>query len=147
MKQYVYFITEAPHKVKIGIAKNPEGRLGNLRTGNPDRLTLHGYIPGGEKLETELRHRFAAEHIQLEWHYLTFRIWLYALLHRVVITPLPIGFWLVWPVMRWMRWVNDEPQPSREDIVVGAEVGGARLFVSFAFLAAMLIIIAAQFWR
>jgi hypothetical protein len=43
LEGYIYFITEIPfgNKVKIGMSKNPNKRLKQLQTGNPNKLHLH----------------------------------------------------------------------------------------------------------
>ena len=38
-------------KCKIGLSKDPEKRVRQLQTGNPDRIVLVGQVPGGRKLE------------------------------------------------------------------------------------------------
>ncbi|QYB17371.1 hypothetical protein PV-S19_0007 [Pacmanvirus S19] len=52
---YLYFITELPFnsKVKIGISKNPEKRLKQLQTGNPNKLIIYHTIKSPDYKELE----------------------------------------------------------------------------------------------
>jgi hypothetical protein len=67
---YVYVIRGPDGPVKIGVAKRPITRLKTLQTGNPHRLRLLLVVPGSEKLESLLHHRFAANRVaDSEWFY------------------------------------------------------------------------------
>jgi hypothetical protein len=56
----IYFIHDPiSRRVKIGVAGDPYGRLRALQTGNPNRLTMLGIIPGGLSEESALHRRFA----------------------------------------------------------------------------------------
>ena len=63
---YVYFI-QCGDLVKIGVAKDVQGRLATLQTGNPAELNLLFYIPGDKDLERELQGRFYADSVGREW--------------------------------------------------------------------------------
>lgn len=133
-KPYVYFMTEAPHKVKIGVGENPRHRLQQLQTGNPDRVRLWGWIPGGYGLEKELHRRFRPEHISLEWFYLSPRVWWYALVHGVRIPP-PVLHWLVMPFLMGDGWEGQEDVPA-----YGGTQGPSLLSIAVTIVAVVLIL-------
>ncbi|MFF6903309.1 GIY-YIG nuclease family protein [Streptomyces hydrogenans] len=54
-------------RVKIGTSVNPDKRLKELQTGNPDRLEVLWSTPGGRELETALHQAFAAYRTEGEW--------------------------------------------------------------------------------
>lgn len=68
---YVYVIRAGKNNpVKIGVAKKPLVRLKTLQTGNPQTLRLLLVVPGGERLEAALHHRFAEYRLdRSEWFY------------------------------------------------------------------------------
>jgi hypothetical protein len=68
MSGYVYFISDGA-AVKIGIAANPQQRLGELQTGNGKRLVLLHAIESNNsrRLEGELHRRFAPNRLAGEW--------------------------------------------------------------------------------
>lgn len=68
---YVYVIRGGKKTpIKIGVAKRPIQRLKTLQTGNHQQLRLLLVVPGDEKLETVLHHRFAEHRLEgSEWFY------------------------------------------------------------------------------
>lgn len=57
---YVYFILcPAVNAVKIGYSTNLKSRISSLQTGNPERLKLLTWMPGGRKEESILHNFFA----------------------------------------------------------------------------------------
>jgi predicted nucleic acid-binding Zn ribbon protein len=65
---FVYFIGEEPDgPVKIGVANDPEARVGLLQIGNPRTLTLLAASRGGIRYERELHERFSAWRLRGEW--------------------------------------------------------------------------------
>lgn len=80
----LYFVTEldaleaaipmtAP--IKIGFSSNPLKRLGELQTGNPQRLALIVAVGGVEReLEAMLHAQYAAERLEGEWFLPTPRV-------------------------------------------------------------------------
>ncbi|MFJ8856618.1 GIY-YIG nuclease family protein [Streptomyces sp. NPDC102437] len=65
---FVYVIGPAGStRVKIGTSNNPEKRLKELQTGNPDRLGILWSTPGGRELESMLHRAFAAYRVEGEW--------------------------------------------------------------------------------
>ncbi|MCX4967057.1 GIY-YIG nuclease family protein [Streptomyces sp. NBC_00654] len=65
---YVYVIGSAgSSRVKIGTSVCPEKRLKELQTGNPDRLDVLWYTPGGRELEAQLHQAFADQRVEGEW--------------------------------------------------------------------------------
>jgi hypothetical protein len=68
----VYFLGENENRcnpIKIGVAKNIEGRKPNLQTGNPLELRLLGWIEAADafQLERQLHYHFRATHVRGEW--------------------------------------------------------------------------------
>lgn len=68
----VYFIGEQESnccRIKIGVAKDIEGRRSNLQTGNPSELCLLGWINTEETfaLERNLHRLFHDTHVRGEW--------------------------------------------------------------------------------
>lgn len=65
----VYFIQSVTGGlIKIGVAGNPEARLGDLQIGSPVDLHLIGVIKGAEfRGEAELHARFASARVRGEW--------------------------------------------------------------------------------
>lgn len=66
METFVYFV-ETEGLVKIGSAKRPRARRSNLQIGCPTKISLLGYLPGGEELEVELHQRFDHLRVRGEW--------------------------------------------------------------------------------
>lgn len=65
---FVYFIQQGDDgPVKIGVATDPQERLGALQIGNPDPLYLRQAVPGSFPLEYELHSRFGEWHVRGEW--------------------------------------------------------------------------------
>lgn len=65
---FVYFIRAgAAGPIKIGIARNPEGRLGELQVGSHEDLMLLATVPGDERLESHLHRHFEEHRIRGEW--------------------------------------------------------------------------------
>lgn len=66
----VYLITTAGY-VKIGVAKNPVGRMNDMQVGCPTELLLWGLIKPGRRsarsLEFDLHRRFAEQRVRGEW--------------------------------------------------------------------------------
>ncbi|GGY71276.1 hypothetical protein GCM10010363_60650 [Streptomyces omiyaensis] len=54
-------------RVKIGTSNNPEKRLKELQTGNPERLEVLWSTHGGRELESALHGAFAAFRVEGEW--------------------------------------------------------------------------------
>ena len=68
MSRWVYLIGSALTKpVKIGVAKNAEARLDELRVGSPVPLHLFWKTRGGRALESSLHEYFAPYRIHGEW--------------------------------------------------------------------------------
>ena len=69
MKGWIYFIqsTSPGNPIKIGYAGNTEGRLRQLRTGHPGRLTLLARFPGTRAQEKKLHRQFRPNRIFGEW--------------------------------------------------------------------------------
>lgn len=67
-EQQVYFIqmAEAKH-IKIGIAKRPDYRLGELQVGNPERLSIIATTTGGRSVEKMLHVYLSLDRLQGEW--------------------------------------------------------------------------------
>lgn len=65
---FVYFIIAKPSSlVKIGIAKDPRGRVKILQTGNHEELTWIGSLAGGHELEQEIHQMLADTRVRGEW--------------------------------------------------------------------------------
>lgn len=62
----VYFI-RCGKFVKIGIASDPEHRMGTMKNANPYPLSLVGTMEGGAALESELHNTFQEYHHSGEW--------------------------------------------------------------------------------
>ena len=64
----VYFV-ECNGKVKIGYSENPESRASGFQTGNPEEVTLVGYIEDFGRSEEKLLHSMLKEyHYRGEWY-------------------------------------------------------------------------------
>lgn len=69
---FVYFIGDtSANKVKIGYSKNPYGRLKQISTTYPGKLTLLKCIPGSVKDERLYHKLFCHSRICREWFTLT----------------------------------------------------------------------------
>lgn len=66
---YVYFIQAGGNDgpIKIGIASDPDERLGNMQIGNHEELFMLAVVPGTVAMERDLHDRFAAGRIRGEW--------------------------------------------------------------------------------
>jgi hypothetical protein len=65
---YVYFVQQGRDgPIKIGIADDPDLRLGQLQCGNPRLLYIRATEPGGVRLERALHKQFAHARMQGEW--------------------------------------------------------------------------------
>jgi hypothetical protein len=62
----VYF-ARCGDRVKIGFSIDPQARLGILQSGNPEPLTLVGWMPGTQDSERNLHQQFSALHVRGEW--------------------------------------------------------------------------------
>ena len=67
----IYFITQSDEFVKIGVSNNPEERLAQLQTGNPNKLKIWFCIPGGLDEEVRLHSFFRCVRAEGEWFNLT----------------------------------------------------------------------------
>lgn len=64
----VYFVlAESSRQIKIGYARDLEGRIAVMRNGSPERLTVIATIDGSRTLEKELHTRFADLRERGEW--------------------------------------------------------------------------------
>lgn len=70
----VYFIQASSGEVKIGYARWPERRLGELQMGHPGQMWLLCAVPGGRDLERKLHQEFASDHVRGEWFKYTKRM-------------------------------------------------------------------------
>jgi len=67
-KQFLYFIQNGEKgPIKIGFTFDVQRRLAQARTFNYQPITLLGYIPGNQSLETALLKRFSPYKIMGEW--------------------------------------------------------------------------------
>lgn len=64
---FVYFIQASCGGIKIGVAKNPSGRLAQLQIGHPEPLNLLGSIAGALPTEQALHTFYAPERVRGEW--------------------------------------------------------------------------------
>jgi hypothetical protein len=64
----VYFVGPASSAlVKIGTAVDFKRRLGELQNGCPDLMTLHGTVPGGQRLEARIHKTLWRYRVRGEW--------------------------------------------------------------------------------
>jgi Meiotically Up-regulated Gene 113 (MUG113) protein len=64
----IYFIQDSHSKaIKIGHARHPDKRLGDLQVGAPHVLTLLGTLPGGPMEEALIHDQFEPFHLRGEW--------------------------------------------------------------------------------
>ncbi|RLC17902.1 MAG: hypothetical protein DRI57_09140 [Deltaproteobacteria bacterium] len=64
----IYFIqlgTDGP--IKIGTSENPQARLAQLQTSNPEKLHLLGTMTGNNSMETKLHQTFSPFRLEGEW--------------------------------------------------------------------------------
>jgi excisionase family DNA binding protein len=71
-QQRVYFAVSG-REVKIGLAKDPNGRVADMRIARAG-IRLFGAIRGNRKLEKDLHERFSQERISGEWFRFTPKI-------------------------------------------------------------------------
>lgn len=65
---FVYFIiAEESGLIKIGLAKDPIGRLKILQVGNHEKLSWIGSLAGDHSLEREIHQMFADSRVRGEW--------------------------------------------------------------------------------
>lgn len=71
--QDVYFIaTRYSRMIKIGLARNPQGRLASLQTASPEPLDLLKVLPGvGREGEARLHERLDGSRSHGEWFFPT----------------------------------------------------------------------------
>ena len=62
----IYFISTGKH-LKIGYSVDPKGRLRELQTGNPLKLSIRATMPGSFQTETGLHELFAHLRCAGEW--------------------------------------------------------------------------------
>jgi len=68
-KSQVYFLRHGDtDRVKIGYSCRINGRISNLRSSNPDKLTLLATVSGARDAEARLHKRFARYRISGEWY-------------------------------------------------------------------------------
>lgn len=66
--EVVYFLGPVDgDTVKIGHTRDLETRWRELQAGNPEKLSLLGFAPGGRVEEARFHQRFAADRIRGEW--------------------------------------------------------------------------------
>ena len=65
-RSFVYF-ARAGNKVKIGVSKNPQQRLGSIKTGSSNKVRIYYVTPGDMALERDLHRLFAADRVNGEW--------------------------------------------------------------------------------
>lgn len=69
--RYVYFAEAETaagiRAVKIGVAQNPHQRVRDLQCGNPVRIKLRAFVPGGPDLERRLHLTFDMVGLCGEW--------------------------------------------------------------------------------
>jgi predicted GIY-YIG superfamily endonuclease len=70
MMGYVYFISNSSNTgIKIGYSKNPNRRLGQLQTGNPEKLEIIYLLEGTKDTEKYFHRYFSnAYNIKNEWY-------------------------------------------------------------------------------
>lgn len=72
----VYFIGNAEEeKLKIGYSDDPMGRLNQLQTACPFKLSIYATIPGDRETEFKLHCRFTHLRQSGEWFYLDDELW------------------------------------------------------------------------
>jgi predicted GIY-YIG superfamily endonuclease len=74
MKYYVYVIRSTNYYFKVGVARNPERRLSELQTGNPEPLNIEALIlcPSEKSaygLESLLHKKFSRRKVRSEWFF------------------------------------------------------------------------------
>jgi hypothetical protein len=68
-KSQVYFLQQGEtDRVKIGFSCRINGRISNLRSSNPDKLTLLATVSGARDAEARLHKRFSRYRITGEWY-------------------------------------------------------------------------------
>lgn len=64
---WVYFIADGLGNIKIGKSRNPWRRLGSLRSGSAQELTLIGVMPGYSIVEAAAHEVLRSIRLQGEW--------------------------------------------------------------------------------
>lgn len=72
---WVYFAREgrlwSDALVKIGVSRDPRGRLAQLQRNHQRTLRLVGVVPGGREVERQIHERFASSRLRGEWFRVT----------------------------------------------------------------------------
>jgi hypothetical protein len=64
----VYFVqARESGRIRIGVSKDPEARLTNMRVGSPEPLSLMFSVDGSAQLEKDIQMKFAHLHVVGEW--------------------------------------------------------------------------------
>ncbi len=64
----IYFVKDTvTQAIKIGYSKKPQGRLGSLQTGNPNKLILLGTVKGTPDDEVSFHGKFVQHKLEGEW--------------------------------------------------------------------------------
>ena len=72
-RRHVYFIgtkAEKCERVKIGFALDPDQRIKEIQTGNPEKLRVLAKVEGGAELEREYHRRFSDQRRHGEWFFI-----------------------------------------------------------------------------
>ena len=72
--EFVYFIRNGRTNVyKVGVARDPEKRLAELQTANPEKLTIYRAFrcEDAYAVENGLHYRFHAQNVRGEWYHLS----------------------------------------------------------------------------
>jgi len=64
---FIYFIESPCGHIKIGYSVNPEQRLQELQCGNPHKLRIIRFMPGGPERENWIHKRFRQHRAEGEW--------------------------------------------------------------------------------
>jgi hypothetical protein len=66
--RFIYFMQNGERgPIKIGLTYNVQRRLAQAQTFNYQPITLLGFVPGNQRLETTLLNRFSPHHLLGEW--------------------------------------------------------------------------------
>jgi hypothetical protein len=65
--ELVYFVQAETGQIKIGLARDVEKRVAQLRTGSPVQITLLAVTDGGQPREFTYHQRFAEHRLHGEW--------------------------------------------------------------------------------
>lgn len=67
-KDHLYFMqSDITGSIKIGRSNDPDRRLKDLQTGNPNKIKLVAIIEGKGYLEKKLHERLKEHRLRLEW--------------------------------------------------------------------------------